>query len=110
MAGPDAVIPAFGARQDGKGLFALDELDRSQVTRHGVCESEGISSSRLFEYNRTFITGIDITADAARPMLEGRDYTGPFVAFALPTHLPHSLQDERAVLIHARGPPLQGGG
>jgi 3-hydroxyisobutyrate dehydrogenase-like beta-hydroxyacid dehydrogenase len=40
-----------------------------------MCESEGISSSRFFEYKRTFITGIDITADAARPMLERRDYT-----------------------------------
>ena len=41
-----------------------------------MCESEGISSSRFFEYKRTFIAGIDLTVDAARPMLEGRDYTG----------------------------------
>jgi 3-hydroxyisobutyrate dehydrogenase-like beta-hydroxyacid dehydrogenase len=41
-----------------------------------MCESEGISSSRFFEYKRTFIAGIDFTVDAARPMLEGRDYTG----------------------------------
>jgi len=41
-----------------------------------MCESEGISSSRFFEYKRTFIGGIDLTVDAARPMLEGRDYTG----------------------------------
>jgi 3-hydroxyisobutyrate dehydrogenase-like beta-hydroxyacid dehydrogenase len=41
-----------------------------------MCESEGIPSSRFFEYKRTFILGIDLTVDAARPMLEVRDYTG----------------------------------
>ena len=41
-----------------------------------MCESEGISSSRFFEYKRIFVSAIDVTADAARPMLERRDYTG----------------------------------
>lgn len=41
-----------------------------------MCESEGISSSRFFEYKRVFMGGIDATADAAKPMLERRDYTG----------------------------------
>lgn len=41
-----------------------------------MCESEGISSSRFFEYKRTFLTGIDITADAAKRMLERHDYSG----------------------------------
>ena len=45
---------------------------------HGaaMCESEGVSSSRFFDYKRVFIAGIDLTADAAKPMLERRDYTG----------------------------------
>ena len=30
-----------------------------------MCESEGVSSSRFFEYKRTFITAIDVTVDAA---------------------------------------------
>jgi 3-hydroxyisobutyrate dehydrogenase-like beta-hydroxyacid dehydrogenase len=41
-----------------------------------MCESEGVSSSRFFEYKRTFVSAIDLTVDAAKPMLEGRDYTG----------------------------------
>jgi 3-hydroxyisobutyrate dehydrogenase-like beta-hydroxyacid dehydrogenase len=41
-----------------------------------MCESEGVSSSRFFEYKRSFVSAIDVTVDAARPMLEGRDYTG----------------------------------
>jgi 3-hydroxyisobutyrate dehydrogenase-like beta-hydroxyacid dehydrogenase len=41
-----------------------------------MCESEGVSSSRFFEYKQSFIVGIDVTVDAARPMLEARDYTG----------------------------------
>lgn len=41
-----------------------------------ICESEGISSSQFFEYKRTFIGAIDLTVDAAKPMMERRDYTG----------------------------------
>jgi 3-hydroxyisobutyrate dehydrogenase-like beta-hydroxyacid dehydrogenase len=41
-----------------------------------MCESEGVSSSRFFEYKKSFIGAIDITVDVARPMLEGRDYSG----------------------------------
>ena len=41
-----------------------------------MCESEGLSSSSFFAYKRTFIGAIDLTVDAARPMLERRDYTG----------------------------------
>ena len=41
-----------------------------------ICESEGVSSSRFFQYKRSFLSGIDITADAAQPMLERRDYSG----------------------------------
>ena len=41
-----------------------------------MCESENISSSRFFEYKRIFVSAIDLTADAAKPMLERRDYTG----------------------------------
>jgi 3-hydroxyisobutyrate dehydrogenase-like beta-hydroxyacid dehydrogenase len=41
-----------------------------------MCESEGVSSSRFFEYKRSFIGAIDVTVDAAGPMLERRDYTG----------------------------------
>jgi 3-hydroxyisobutyrate dehydrogenase-like beta-hydroxyacid dehydrogenase len=41
-----------------------------------MCESEGVSSSRFFEYKQSFLVGIDVTVDAAMPMLEGRDYTG----------------------------------
>lgn len=41
-----------------------------------LCESEGISSSQFFQYKRIFVSAIDVTADAAMPMLEQRDYTG----------------------------------
>jgi 3-hydroxyisobutyrate dehydrogenase-like beta-hydroxyacid dehydrogenase len=41
-----------------------------------ICESEGVSSSRFFEYKQSFLSAIDFTLDAARPMLERRDYTG----------------------------------
>ena len=41
-----------------------------------MCEAEGISSSRFFEYKRVFISAIDVTADEAKSMLERRDYTG----------------------------------
>jgi 3-hydroxyisobutyrate dehydrogenase-like beta-hydroxyacid dehydrogenase len=41
-----------------------------------MCESEGISSSRFLEYKQVFVSAIDVTADAARPMLEQRNYTG----------------------------------
>jgi 3-hydroxyisobutyrate dehydrogenase-like beta-hydroxyacid dehydrogenase len=41
-----------------------------------LCESEGVSSSRFFDYKRSFLTGIDVTVDAARPMLEQSDYSG----------------------------------
>lgn len=50
-----------------------------------MCESEGVSSSRFFEYKRSFITGIDVTADQAKSMLERRDYTGD--QCSLDTHL-----------------------
>lgn len=50
-----------------------------------MCESEGVSPSRFFEYKRSFLLGIDVTVDAARPMLERRDYTGD--QCALDTHL-----------------------
>jgi 3-hydroxyisobutyrate dehydrogenase-like beta-hydroxyacid dehydrogenase len=41
-----------------------------------ICESEGISSSRFFEYKRSFVGAIDMTVDFANPMLEHRDYNG----------------------------------
>lgn len=41
-----------------------------------ICESEGVPASRFFEYKRSFITGIDVTADEAKSMLERRDYSG----------------------------------
>jgi 3-hydroxyisobutyrate dehydrogenase-like beta-hydroxyacid dehydrogenase len=50
-----------------------------------MCESEGISSSRFFEYKRVFIGAIDISADDAKSMIERRDYTGD--QCTLETHL-----------------------
>jgi 3-hydroxyisobutyrate dehydrogenase-like beta-hydroxyacid dehydrogenase len=41
-----------------------------------MCESEGIPSSRFFEYKRVFVGAVDATADEAKSMLERRDYTG----------------------------------
>jgi 3-hydroxyisobutyrate dehydrogenase-like beta-hydroxyacid dehydrogenase len=41
-----------------------------------MCESEGISSSRFFEYKRVFISALDVSADDAKSMLERHDYTG----------------------------------
>lgn len=41
-----------------------------------MCASEGVPASRFFEYKRSFLSGIDITADAAQSMLERRDYAG----------------------------------
>lgn len=41
-----------------------------------MCESEGISSSRFFEYKRVFISAPDVSADDAKSMLERHDYSG----------------------------------
>jgi 3-hydroxyisobutyrate dehydrogenase-like beta-hydroxyacid dehydrogenase len=41
-----------------------------------MCESEGIPSSRFFEYKRVFVSAIDVSADEAKSMVERRDYTG----------------------------------
>jgi 3-hydroxyisobutyrate dehydrogenase-like beta-hydroxyacid dehydrogenase len=41
-----------------------------------MCQSEGIPSSRFFEYKRVFVSAIDVSADEAKSMVERRDYTG----------------------------------
>src|SRR5271156_1093099 len=41
-----------------------------------ICESEGISASRFFDYKQAFVSAIDVTVDVAMPMLEQHRYTG----------------------------------
>jgi 3-hydroxyisobutyrate dehydrogenase-like beta-hydroxyacid dehydrogenase len=41
-----------------------------------ICESEGIPTSRFFKYKASFLGLIDVTADAAGPMLERHEYSG----------------------------------
>ena len=53
-----------------------------------MCEAEGISSSRFFEYKRVHSSSaIDVTADEAKSMLERRDYTGDTQCSARHTHV-----------------------
>lgn len=45
---------------------------------HGaaICESEGVPTDEFFAYKTAFVGLIDITADAAKPMLASRNYDG----------------------------------
>lgn len=76
-----------------------------------LCEAEGIPAARFFDYKAAFVGLVDITANAAAPMISSGDYAGD--QCSLDTHvaaLSHIVRFSRAAGIDDRLPSVIHGG